>query len=84
MKEKKDRLINYNFFHWGPFLYKTSLIKEELKKINSLCSKKNNDYRKNLAGIIKHEHVIDSKKFFQFFFLTFKVISKHLMNIMVK
>ena len=72
MKEKKDRLINYNFFHWGPFLYKTSLIKEELKKINSLCSKKNNDYRKNLAGIIKHEHEIDYKKIFPILFPYFQ------------
>mgnify|MGYP003121005111 CR=1 FL=1 len=63
-EKKKDRLINYNFFHWGPFLYRTTLIKEELKKINNLCSKKNNDYRKNLAGIIKHEHELNSKKLF--------------------
>ena len=71
-EKKKDKLINYNFFHWGPFLYKTSLTKEELKKINNLCSKKNKDYRKNLAGIIKHEHVIDSKKIFPILFPYFQ------------
>jgi hypothetical protein len=71
-QKKKDRLINYNFFHWGPFLYRTTLIKEELKKINNLCSKKNNDYRKNLAGIIKHEHAIDSKKIFPILFPYFQ------------
>ena len=71
-QKKKDRLINYNFFHWGPFLYKTSLTKEELKKINNLCSKKNRDYRKNLAGIIKHEHVINSKAIFPILFPYFQ------------
>jgi|TARA_R100000149_G_scaffold31148_1_gene11960 hypothetical protein len=54
-----DKRIDYNFFHWGPFLYKATLTKEEIKKISSLCSKNNEDYRKQLAGIIKHEHKID-------------------------
>ena len=80
-EKKKDRLINYNFFHWGPFLYKTSLTKEELKKINNLCSKKNKDYRKNLAGIIKHEHELDSKKLlpiiFPYFQSYFQAFTQH-------
>ena len=58
------RTINYEFFHWGPFLYRTIMTPEEINKIKKLCSKKNKDYRKNLAGIIKHEHEIDSKKMF--------------------
>jgi len=59
-----NRTINYNFFHWGPFLYKTKLTKDELNKIKKLCSKKLNDYRKTLAGLIKHEHELDVKKLF--------------------
>ena len=64
MKEKKDRLINYNFFHWGPLLFQTKLNEKELSEIKKLCSKEGKDYRKNLAGLIKHEHEIDSKKLF--------------------
>jgi len=60
--DKGNRTINYTFFHWGPFLYKTSLTKEEIDLIKKLCSKKSTDYRKNLAGIIKHEHQLDHKK----------------------
>lgn len=60
----KDKQINYRFFHWGPFLYKTSLDKKELKEIKNLCSKKTKDYRSRLAGLIKHEYTIDVKKIF--------------------
>ena len=59
-----NRTINYNYYHWGPFLYKTSLEQEELNKLKKICSKKSKDYRKYLAGLIKHEHVIDVKKLF--------------------
>ncbi len=65
----KKKTICYNYFHWGPFLYKTSLEPQEIKKINSLCSKEpKKDYRNNLAGLIKHEHVIDVKKLFPIIF----------------
>ena len=58
-----DKRIQYQFFHWGPFLYKTKLIPEEIKKIKAFCKKdKKKDYRSQLAGLIKHEHQIDSKK----------------------
>jgi len=64
-----DRIINYNFFHWGPFLYKTILKKEEIHSIKNLCSKKKSkDCRKRLAGIIKHEYYIDRKKMFPIVF----------------
>lgn len=60
-----DKQIDYQFFHWGPFLYKTTLTDNELKKINSLCKKnKKEDYRRHLAGLIKNEYKIDEKKFF--------------------
>ena len=65
---KKDinsiKTINYNFFHWGPFLYQTSLNQKKIDQIKKLCTKKSKDYRKNLAGLIKHEHVVDVKKLF--------------------
>mgnify|MGYP003140219766 CR=1 FL=1 len=64
-----DRVINYNFFHWGPFLYKTTLTKEEIHLIKNLCSKKKSkDYRKELVGIIRHEYGIDRKKMFPIIF----------------
>jgi uncharacterized protein (TIGR02466 family) len=64
-KEPNTKQINYNFFHWGPFLYKTKLTDEEVDQIKSLCNKKKKkDYRKNLAGLIKHEYTIDTKKLF--------------------
>tara|TARA_R100001224_G_scaffold28803_1_gene15775 strand:+ start:542 stop:1192 length:651 start_codon:yes stop_codon:yes gene_type:complete len=64
MEEKKDRLINYNFFHWGPLLYQTKLTEEELNAVKKLCSKEGRDYRQNLAGLLKHEHEMDVKKLF--------------------
>jgi|TARA_R110002012_G_C11488720_1_gene595918 hypothetical protein len=60
-----SRIINYNFFHWGPFLYKTAITKEELNLIKNLChKKKNKDFRKRLAGILRHEYEVDRKKLF--------------------
>jgi|TARA_Y100000114_G_scaffold132069_1_gene130634 hypothetical protein len=64
MEEKKDKIINYNFFHWGPLLFQTKLTEKELDEVKRLCSKEGKDYRENLAGLIKHEHEIDSKKLF--------------------
>jgi len=54
--------INYQYYHWGPYLYKTFLEKEEIEKIKKLCSKKSESYRSKLAGLIEHEYEIDSKK----------------------
>ena len=68
MDKKHIKTINYNFFHWGPFLYKTSLDQGEINQIKKLCSKKSIDYRKNLAGLIKHEHQVDVKKLFPIIF----------------
>jgi len=58
-----NKEINYQFFYWGPFLYKTKIEDEELKKIKLLCKKdKTKDYRKNLAGFIRNEYEIDKEK----------------------
>lgn len=59
-----DKKITYEFFHWGPYLYKTILTAEELNSIKKLCSKKAPDHRKYLAGLLKHEHEVDVKKLF--------------------
>ena len=59
MEEKKDKIVNYEYYHWGPFLYRTVLGLEELKAINKLCAKEESkDNRKNLAGLIRHEYKI--------------------------
>ena len=64
-----NKTIHYNFFHWGPFLYKTKLTDEEIKQIKSLCKKnKNKDYRKHLAGLLKKEYSISNKKLFPIIF----------------
>ena len=68
MNKKHIKTINYNFYHWGPFLYKTSLDQGEINQIKKICSKKSKDHRKNLAGLIKHEHVVDVKKLFPIIF----------------
>tara|TARA_R100001015_G_C4508187_1_gene80656 strand:+ start:63 stop:665 length:603 start_codon:yes stop_codon:yes gene_type:complete len=62
--DKPNKTINYDFFHWGPFLYKTSVTQEELNSIKKLCTKKSKDYRRSLAGLIKNEYEIDHKKLF--------------------
>lgn len=63
MTEQKK--IDYNFFYWGPFLYKTKVTEDELQKLKSLCVKnKKRDYRKWLVGFIKHEYSISKKKVF--------------------
>ena len=66
--DKENKTINYNFFHWGPFLYKTSLTEEELDSVKKLCNKKLKDYRNSLAGLIKHEHKLNAKKMFPIIF----------------
>ena len=65
MKDIKNKKINYEFFHWGPFLYKTTLTENELKDIKNLCVRDpKKDARKDLAGLIKHEYNIDRVKLF--------------------
>jgi hypothetical protein len=65
MDKNLIKIINYEFFHWGPFLYKTSLKQKEIEQIKSLCKKnKKKDYRKHLAGLIKQEYTISNEKLF--------------------
>ena len=46
-----NRVIEYQFFYWGPFLYKTVLKPKELQKIKKLCSKKTKKHNNKLAGL---------------------------------
>ena len=64
----KLKTINYDFFHWGPFLYRTVMTKEEVDQVKKLCSKQNKDVRETLAGLLEHEHKIDHKKLFPVIF----------------
>ena len=45
---EEDIVINYTYYHWGPFLYHTTIDRKKLNKIKDLCTKKSKDVRKNL------------------------------------
>lgn len=52
--------ITYQFYHWGPFLYKTKLNEELVNKVLSLCKReKKLDSRNILAGHIKEEYKLN-------------------------
>jgi len=56
-------MIKYDFYYWGPLLFKTKLTNDNLKKVKSLCKKDPKRlYIKSLAGNIQHEYTIDSDK----------------------
>ena len=54
---------NYNFYYWGPLLFKIKIQQEDLKKCAALCSKKSSLVRDTLAGVIKHEHYVSPNPF---------------------
>ena len=61
----KKTNINYTFYYWGPFLYKTKLPDESIKKILSFCKKDILlDYRKELAGHIDEEYLLNTRDLF--------------------
>ena len=53
----------YNFYYWGPLLFKIKIQQEDLKKCANLCSKKSSLVSDTLAGVIKHEHYVSSNAF---------------------
>ena len=55
--------IDYKFFYWGPLLFKVKFEPTDLKECAKLCSKKTSFANKSLAGIIKHEHYIDTQQY---------------------
>ena len=56
---------NYNFYYWGPLLFKVKLKPNDLKQCVKLCSKKESLVNEKLAGVIKHEHYISSNKYYK-------------------
>ena len=48
----------YNFYYWGPLLFKIKMQQGDLKKCIDLCSKKSSEVDETLAGVIKHQHYI--------------------------
>ena len=54
--------IQYNYYFWGPLLWRTKIFDKDLKQLKRLCKRNNKlDYRKNLAGVIDNEYKIDAK-----------------------
>jgi len=56
--------LKYNFYYWGPLLFHTKLLPEDLKKCTDLCSKKSDHFNKQLAGVIQHEHTVEAGHYF--------------------
>jgi len=56
--------FDYNFFYWGPLLFRVKLRPQDLKACAKLCSKKSSFVNDKLAGVIKHEHYISPRDFF--------------------
>ena len=58
--------MKYNFYYWGPLLFKVKVKEEDIEKIYQICKKdKNKDFRNQLAGIIEQEYLIDEKIYFE-------------------
>ena len=56
-------MYKYNFYYWGPLLFKVKLDPTDLKECASLCSKKESAVNEILAGVIKHEHYVSTQDF---------------------
>ena len=53
-------LPSYNFYYWGPLLFKIKMQQVDLKKCIKLCSKTSSKVDETLAGVIKHQHYISA------------------------
>ena len=51
----------YNFYYWGPLLFRVKMAPQDLKKCVKLCSKKSSNIKDTLAGVIQHQHYISPK-----------------------
>jgi len=60
---KHQESLSYEFFYWGPMLFKIKLNPKDLKECANLCSKKSSLVTDTLAGGIKHEHYVSPQKF---------------------
>ena len=61
---KPHKPLSYNFFYWGPLLFKVKLNPTDLNACLKLCSKKSSEVNETLAGVIKHQHYISPQKFY--------------------
>tara|TARA_R110000803_G_scaffold59922_1_gene118955 strand:- start:2173 stop:2787 length:615 start_codon:yes stop_codon:yes gene_type:complete len=59
----KQTDINYNFFYWGPLLFKIKLSPFDLEACAKLCTKKTKKFNKFLVGMIEHEHYVNPQTF---------------------
>tara|TARA_R100001460_G_scaffold12341_1_gene28435 strand:- start:629 stop:1249 length:621 start_codon:yes stop_codon:yes gene_type:complete len=57
------RRIEYNFYHWGPFVCHYKLLPKEIEEFKSLKNKK--DFRYSLAGHLENEKTLDTSKVFK-------------------
>ena len=55
--------MDYNIYHWGPLLFKTTLRPSDVNALKELCDKAEGDWSENLAGIIKDEKSLDSNAY---------------------
>jgi len=60
---KANNIRDYNFFYWGPILFRVKLRSEDLKKCAKVCNKKASFVNESLAGVIKHEHYISTTEY---------------------
>ncbi len=62
-KPEPQNTVQFNYFHWGPFLMHTHLLEEECKIIleeGARCRKdKKLDFRHKLAGHLKEEYILN-------------------------
>lgn len=60
-------MIEYRFFHWGPFVTQMKVPSDVIKKLLKHCKKKKKlKANKDLAGIIKEEYRYDNKIFMEY------------------
>ena len=71
-KKTKERLIQYRYYHWGPYLASYQLEEKELQTLEALFNKdKRRIYRTKLAGHVDDEYSLNIKK-------TFKVMAPYI------
>ena len=62
---KHQESLSYEFFYWGPMLFKTEIRSQDLKVFAKLCSKKSSFVNDTLAGVIKHQHYISTSEYYK-------------------
>ena len=60
----ENEIIKYNFYHWGPLLYRSNITLERRDKILNICNKATRSNVKNLAGHLKKELALPALEIF--------------------